>query len=66
MQHRDSMVLKYVLLRREITLKVICEKVKFSKFDFRKIVVTFDEHIFFFRKIFDDVHTYDKGEINTA
>ena len=57
-----------VLLRREISLKAICEKVKFSRCDFwNSFFVTMNGHKYkLFKNIFNDVQTEGKGEINAA
>ena len=59
-----------VLLRREISQKVICEKNNFSNCDFAIIFVTMNGHrstcrLFKIHK-FNDVHTKDDEEINAA
>ena len=57
----------FVLLWREISLKLICEKVKFSNLFFSIILVTMNGQISkLFNKIVNDVQTEGKGEINTA
>ena len=56
-----------VLLRLEISLKVICEKVKFSNCDFAILFMTMNGHTSkLFKNIYYDVKTVGKGEINTA
>ena len=67
----DSNVVKnrkgVVLLKREISLKVICEKVKFSKCDFAIIFATMNRRTSkLFKNIFYDVQTEGKGEVNAA
>ena len=56
-----------VLLRREISIKTVCEKVKFLNSDFAMILVTLNEQTYkLFRIIFNDVQTEGKGKISTA
>ena len=55
-----------VLLWSEISLKVICEKVKFSICDFCNNFVTFNKHTYLFKNIRNDIQTKGKGEINMA
>ena len=55
------------LLRREISLKVICEKVKYSNSAFYNNNMTMNGHTSrLFKNIFYDVQTVGKEEINTA
>ena len=64
---KRSKVTDYAALRREISLIIICEKVKVSNCDFAIIFVTTKVHKSkLFRKIFYNVQTEGKGDINTA
>ena len=56
-----NQILGDVLLRSEISLKVICEKVKRSNYDFANIFMTMKEHTYkLFKNIFYDVQTEGK------
>ena len=52
--------------RCEISPKVICEKVKFSNFEFFNNFVTMNGQTYkIFKNMLNDVQIKDKGEINT-
>ena len=56
-----------VLLKHEISLKVICEKVKFLICDFSTNFHDYEwTYIYAIKNIVNDVQTKGKGEINTA
>ena len=56
-----------VLLSGEVSIKVICEKVKFQTVIFAIIFVTINGHTSkLFQNIFHDFQTEDKREIITA
>ena len=56
-----------VLLRREISLKVFCEKVNFLNCDFAMLFVIMNKHTCkLFNNILNDVQTKGNGEIITS